>query len=404
VLVLWRDARTRNAALLRDRICAVVTGQSALKRWIQISVGATVVALGVVGYLVFQPPPATVETCLRTKLASPSGSVDDALLLAALQLATRGGRGFTIDSQNSASPESMALSDSSTWNAIARCRALFIPTADALRPPRYAVRVRVLDSQGDQQVPVLGAQVHAKPAGPYCTTDREGACTLTFLDATPQDRIELQAISSSRIEGPAFADTLGALVKGGAVLETAHSYPTLTVSITDCKTHQPLQGIGSVLASPIEGQIWNGVEPTPPAGNGEGRLGQFQDEAKGRVAFLYDDQGPLEVVFVVHVRGRPTQQVHAGRITGTWIQLEYTEDCAREAPPPIVNQVPACTAKTQARMRELSRLPRMAGQQITLRVHSHGLLEALDAPAIVRQRLTSVYLADQPPCLVTLTL
>jgi hypothetical protein len=374
-----------------------------LKRWVQISVAATVIALGVVGYLVFQPLPATMETCLRTKLTSASGVVDDALLLAALQLATHGGSDFTIDSQNSAPPELMALSESNTWNAIAGCRALFIPTAAALRPPRYAVRVRVLDGRGNQQVPVLGAQVYTNPAGPYCTTDGEGACTLTFLDGAPQDRIELHAMSSSRIEGPAFADILEALVKGGAVLETARSYPTLTVSITDCKTHQPLKGRGSVLASPLQGQIWDGVESTPPVGKGEGRLAQFQDEAQGRVAFLYDDQSPLEVVFVVHVRGRPTQQIHAGRITGSWIQLEYTQDCAREAPPPTVNQVPACTAKTQARIRERAHLRGMPGQQITLRVGAYGLLEAVDAPAIVRQRLTSIYLSDQPPCLVTLT-
>jgi hypothetical protein len=248
-----------------------------------------------------------------------------------LELTTDRGSGFTIDSANSTSPESIALSDSHTWNAMARCRAL-VPDAAPLPRPRYVARVSVVDESNGHQVPVQGAYVYAKPAGLYCTTDGEGACTLTFVDAAPQDRVELHAMSSSRINGPVFAETLEGLVKRGAVLETAHSYPTLMVSITDCKTHQPLRGRGSVLASPIQGQIWDGVESTPPARQSEGGLAQFQDEATGRVAFLYDDRTPLDVVFVVHVRGRPTQQIPAGRITGNWVQLEYTEDCA-SAPP-----------------------------------------------------------------------
>lgn len=390
--------------LLHDRMGAVVMGQNAVKRRVQISFAASVIALAVVGYLAFRPEQVTVETCLRSRLAAASGTIDDALLLSALHLATNEGSAFTIDSRNSASLESNALSHSNTWNAIASCRALFVPTAPALRPPRYAIRVHVVDSRGNQQVPILGAQVSSKPAGPYCITEADGACTLTFLEGAPQDRIELSAISSNRNEGPVLVDTLNRLVKRGAVLETAHSYPTLNVSITDCKTHQPLQGRGSVLASPIQGQIWDGVELAPPAGKGEGRLAPFQNEAQGRVAFVYDDQTPLEIVFVVHVRGRPTQQIHAGRITGTWIQLEYTEDCSREAPPPVVKQVPACTAKTQASIRERAHLPSMAGQQITFRVGAHGLVEVLDAPPIARQRLTMIYLPNQPPCLATLTL
>ncbi|HWO10507.1 MAG TPA: hypothetical protein VNN80_13540 [Polyangiaceae bacterium] len=95
-----------------------------------------------------------------------------------------------------------------------------------------------------------GAQVFANPAGPYCVADEAGECTLSFFESAPQDRIELYATSSSGREGPILAGTLGQLVKRGAALQTARSYPTLNVSITDCKTHQPLTGWGNVLASP----------------------------------------------------------------------------------------------------------------------------------------------------------
>ena len=123
-----------------------------MKRWWQISVAA-VIALAVVGYLALRRRPARVETCLRTKLADASGTVDDPLLRAALWLATRERGDFTIDSQNSTQPEAKALSEPKTWNAIAGCRARFVPAAAALRPPRHAVRARVSDRRGKQWVP-----------------------------------------------------------------------------------------------------------------------------------------------------------------------------------------------------------------------------------------------------------
>jgi len=48
-------------------------------------------------------------------------------------------------------------------------------------------------------------------------------------------------------------------------------------------------------------------------------------------------------------------------------------------------------------MRWSASFPGTAGQQLTFRVGDHGRVEVLDAAPFVRQRLTMIWLQDQPP-------
>lgn len=361
---------------------------------------AAIVGLGL--KILHTPTQETLESCLKVSLAAKLGSVDKKLLEAAVQVASDRNADIKISNDNSMTYEAKAVSERNTWEAIAACRARFVRDVDALRPPRYEVNARVVEKHGSHRLAVADARIYVKTIGLYCDTNRDGACTLKFFDVTPHDRFELVAISSNRLEGPPYAGTLDELVMNGAELESAHSYPTLTVGITDCKTQRSLASRASVTANATQGQIWNGCKPTPPT-KGECLVAELQDDTGGRVSYLYDDESPLELQLVVEPRGRPAQALPIGLVTGNLVQVEYTKDCAAHVAAAPVLQVPACSADTQGRIRNAALLPGVTGQ-VSVHVSGAGVLEVLEGPALLRQRLNGQKVGEQRACVSTFTL